>query len=142
MGTHLFAIPLLTVKEVIQRPEVTSVPNMPATFEGMMNLRGQILGVFNVRKKLGAAARDKNEASAEIVVVIESGGVMVGMLVDEVNRVLHATTEMMRTAPLKDNDPAKEFVAAVIQDKANMILILEVSKLLELDKYKMERKAS
>lgn len=141
LGTQLFAVPLLEVKEVIQKPEVTHVPNMPPHFDGMMNLRGQILGVYNVRKKLGAAPREKTEGSAEVVVVIESDGVNVGMLVDEVTRVLHATEGMILAAPLKDDDPAKEFVSSVIKSGEDLVLAVDAGRLLELAKYKAERKA-
>lgn len=141
LGAQLFAVPLLAVKEVIQKPEVTQVPNMPSHFEGMMNLRGQILGVYNVRKKLGAAARDKSELSSEVVVVIESDGVNVGMLVDEVTRVLHAQEGMILPAPLKDNDPAKEFVTSVIKENEDLVLAVDAGRLLELSKYRAERKA-
>lgn len=71
LGTQMYAVPLLTVKEVIPKPEITSVPNMPSHFEGMINLRGQILGVFNVRKKLGAKPEAVLEKSHDVVIVIE-----------------------------------------------------------------------
>lgn len=142
LGNQLFAVPLLTVKEVIQKPEVTQVPNMPAHFEGMMNLRGQILGVYNVRKKLGAPSREKTEASAEVVVVIESQGVNVGMLVDEVTRVLHAKEGMIRAAPLKENDTAKEFITSVIEADKELILTVDAGRLLELEKYRTDKKAA
>ena len=142
LGTQLFAIPLLTVKEVIQKPEVTQVPNMPPHFDGMMNLRGQILGVYNVRKKLNAVTRDKGETSAEVVVVIESQGVNVGMLVDEVTRVLHAQEGMILPAPLKENDPAREYIVSVIQADSDLVLTVNAGRLLELDKFKGEKKAS
>ncbi len=142
LGNQLFAIPLLEVKEVIQKPEVTQVPNMPAHFEGMMNLRGQILGVYNVRKKLGASAREKAEATAEVVVVIESAGVNVGMLVDEVTRVLHAAGDMILPAPLKENDPAREYVTSVIKTGEDLILAVDAGQLLELAKHRNEKKAA
>ncbi len=136
LGGQLYAIPLLTVKEVIQKPEVTLVPNMPVHFEGMMNLRGQILGVFNVRKKLSAKARDKDDTYQEVVVVIEQMGVNVGMIVDEVTRVLHAQEDMIRPAPLKEDDPARAFIGSVIQTGDDLVLTVNVGQLLDLAKYK------
>ena len=141
LGGQLYAIALLTVKEVIQRPEVTAVPNMPVHFEGMMNLRGQILGVFNVRKKLGAKPRENHEGTSEVVVVIESQGVSVGMIVDEVTRVLHATDSMVRPAPLKSDDPARAYIGSVIQADQDLVLTVNVNELLDLKKYKELEKA-
>jgi purine-binding chemotaxis protein CheW len=133
LGEQLYAIPLLTIKEVIQMPEVTAVPNMPAHFEGMMNLRGQILGVFNLRKKLALKA---SEGGAHVVMVIEEQNVNVGMIVDEVTRVLHPDENMLKPAPLKDNDPANEFIKSVIQTGQDLVLTVDLVKLLDLNKYK------
>ena len=134
MGDQLFALPLLIVKEVIQKPDVTSVPNMPSHFEGMINLRGQILGVFSIRKKLGAKAKTADEVKNEVVVVIEDAGVNVGMIVDEVTRVLHATPDSLKPAPLKEGDPAKPYIVSVIQTEQDLVLTIDVNKLLDLEK--------
>lgn len=141
LADQLFAVPLLSVKEVIQKPEVTAVPNMPQQFEGMMNLRGQILGVFNVRKKLGAKPKPA-EVRNEVVMVIDQLGVNVGMTVDEVTRVLHPNQNMIRSAPLKDDDPAKAYINSVIQTGEDLVLIVDVVELLELSKYSSTRKAA
>lgn len=139
LGDNLFAIPLLHVKEVIKRPEISQVPNMPAHFEGMLNLRGQILGVFNVRQRLGAKKKDAAESMTDVVVVVDQNGVQVGMIVDEVTRVLHATQEMIKEAPLKEGDPARKFVNSVIQSSDELVLNISVSDLLELDKYNLAK---
>ena len=136
MGEQLFAIPLMSVKEVIQRPDVTTMPNMPSHFEGMMNLRGQILGVFNVRKKLGSKARPENLTTPEVVVVIEHEGLSVGMLVDEVTRVVHASEEMLKPAPLRSTDAAGRYIRAVIHNEDQMVLTIDVAELLEIEKYR------
>jgi purine-binding chemotaxis protein CheW len=144
---QFFALPLISVKEVIQKPDVTTVPNMPAHFEGMMNLRGKIIGVFNVRKKLGIKrpVAEKGQShdlatpqSPEVVVVVEQNGVSVGMLVDEVTRVIHATSDMLKDAPLKDDDATRKFIVNVIQTKEHMVLSVDVSELLEIEKYRKQ----
>jgi len=141
LGDQLYAIPLLTIKEVIQKPDVTAVPNMPSHFEGMMNLRGQILGIFSVRKKLGAKDRAA-DAGNDVVVVIEQNGTNVGMIVDEVTRVLHPDSNMIRPAPLKENDPAQAFVRSVIQSGEDLILTIDVVQLLDLEKFNLGKKAA
>ncbi len=142
LGDQHYGLPLLEVKEVIQKPEVTQIPNMPTHFEGMMNLRGQILGVFNVRKKLGAKTAEKNPPSHEVVIVIEKNNVSVGIIVDEVSKVLHANESMMRPAPLKEDDPAKKFIGQVIQGENGLVLTLDVDQLLELQKYQQLKAAA
>lgn len=142
LGGRLYALPLLNVKEVIQKPDVTEVPNMPNYFEGMINLRGQILGVFNVRKRIGEKPRDANASSPEVVIVLEHGSVTVGMVVDEVTRVLHPDQNMLQAAPLKEDDPARKYISAVIKMEKDLILIMNIREVFELDKYKAVEKAA
>lgn len=142
LGGQLYAIPLLTVKEVVPKPEITIVPNMPAHFEGMINLRGQILGVFNVRRKLNIKAKDPAAKSSDVVIVIEQMGVSVGMIVDEVTRVLHAEAEKISPAPLKDDDPSRSFITSVIQSEQELVMTIQVDKLLELEKHRAMAKAA
>jgi purine-binding chemotaxis protein CheW len=141
LGTQHFALPLLSVKEVIPKPEITAVPNMPPHFEGMINLRGQILGVFNVRKKLGAKPKE-NLTSTDVVIVIEQQGVSVGMIVDEVTRVLHAEPETIGPAPLKEDDPARHFIGSVIRTNEELIMTIHVTELLDIEKYKKHAKVA
>lgn len=136
LGGQLYAIPLLSVKEVISKPEITMVPNMPSYFEGMINLRGQILGVFNIRKRLSAKQQEANSKFKDVIIVIEQQGVSVGMIVDEVTRVLHANPETIGPAPLKEDDPARRFVSEVIRTAQGLVITILVGTLLDLDKYK------
>lgn len=137
LGDQAFALPLISVKEVISRPEITPVPNMPAHFEGMMNLRGKVIGVFNMRKKLAVRATSERQSeSPEAVIVVEGEDVSIGMIVDEVTRVIHAKPDMLKEAPLKADDPMRKYIINVIQTKDGMILSVDVGELLELKKYK------
>jgi purine-binding chemotaxis protein CheW len=137
LGDQQFALPLISVKEVIQKPEITNVPNMPSHFEGMMNLRGKIIGVFNVRKKMSIKAQEsKTEKSPDVVIVVEKDGISVGMIVDEVTRVIHATADMISAAPVKEGDSTLKYILNVIQTKGDMVLSIDVNELLEIEKYR------
>ncbi len=132
-----FAIPLLTVKEVIPRPEITIVPNMPSHFEGMFNLRGQILGVFSIRKKLGTKPKDSgSDQKHDVIIVIEKDGVSAGVIVDEVNRVINPSDSQIKPAPLKEEDPTSKFFGPVIQLDEELIMTVRIDQVLELEKYK------
>lgn len=141
LGTQLYAIPLLSVKEVIRKPEVTIVPNMPPHFEGMINLRGQILGVFNIKKKLAIKPTDPEEKINEVVIVVEQHGISTGMTVDEITRVLHAEPEKTGPAPLKRDDPAHKFIVSVIQTDKDLVQTIDLAQLLELEKHKAVQSA-
>jgi len=142
LGGQLYAIPLLTVKEVIPKPETTPVPNMPVFFEGMINLRGQILGVYNVRKKLAAKKRDENDKNHEVVIIIDHQGASVGIIVDEVTRVLRSEDHKFTSAPLKEDDPARAFIGDVIQAEGELVMTINVTELLDLNKYNQNLKTA
>lgn len=140
IGTGLFAIPLLSVKEVISRPELTAVPNMPSHFEGMINLRGQILGVYSARRKIGMKTTDKQVQ--EVVVILDVNGVKTGVIVDDVTRVLHVEEAMLREAPIKEEDPAFRYISAVIELEKELIQIINMSALLEVGSGRSKRIAA
>lgn len=137
IGSGLFAIPLLLVKEVISKPELTTVPNMPSHFEGMINLRGQILGVYSARRKIGIKTTD--DRTQEVVVILDVNGVKTGVIVDDVTRVLHVEETMLREAPIKQEDPAFRYISAVIQLEKELIQIINMSALLEVDSGRSKR---
>lgn len=146
IGTGLFAIPLLSVKEVISRPELTAVPNMPSHFEGMINLRGQILGVYSARRKIGVKTTDKElhllHRLQEVVVILDINGVKTGVIVDDVTRVLHVEETMLREAPIKEEDPAFRYISAVIELEKELIQIINMSALLEVGSGRSKRIAA
>lgn len=140
VGTNRFAIPLLSVKEVISKPELTVVPNMPSHFEGMINLRGQILGVYSSRKKIGLKVAD--DSSQEVVVILDIGGTKTGVIVDDVTRVLHTDPGMLREAPIKEDDPAFRYIAGVIEFEKELIQIVNMAALLEVGINRNKRSAA
>jgi purine-binding chemotaxis protein CheW len=142
LNSRLYAMPLLQVKEVIPRPEFTAVPNMPTHFEGMFNLRGQILGVFNVRKRLSEKNKDSSDQSREVVIVMEFDGLSVGMIVDEVTRVLHPKESDMKPAPVSDDDPSRRYMAGVIQSGTDLVVIIKPDQLVDMATNQASKKAA
>ncbi len=142
LSQELYALPLLTVKEVIPKPEITSVPNMPAHFDGMINLRGQILGVYNIKKKLQSKPKETLDHMAEVIIIIEYKGMSLGMIVDEVTRVLLVDSKMISYPPIKSDDHHRQFVGSVIQAGKDLVMTLNINELLELDKFNLTAAAA
>ena len=86
VGKELYGVGIEDVHEIIKVPEITAVPDAPPALEGMINLRGKILPVIDLRRRLRLTetARDKHTR----VLIAESGGRSVGLLVDSVSEVL------------------------------------------------------
>ena len=93
VGDEAYGIPVQRVREIIRVPPITRVPNGPSFLEGVINLRGQVIPVLDLRKHLGIAAEDETRRSR--VVVSELGRHTVGLMVDGVSEVVMvATTEI------------------------------------------------
>lgn len=132
IATQVCAIPLLSVREVISIPEITSLPNMPAFFEGMMNLRGKILGVVDLRKRIFGKKLAATDETREVIVVVETDRGEMGVIVDAVNRVLNIEPKDVVAAPVRDSDPVAKYVEGVIKKSDELVLILNMPKLLDV----------
>lgn len=125
-----FAIPLLKVREVISIPEVTPIPGAPAYFEGIMNLRGQIISVIDLRKKLSMPSSEKAEESA--VIILDYDYFLIGIVVDSVNKVLSVTEEELTEPSIKEKGKKFEFIKAVINSGSYLILCIDIGEVLEI----------
>ena len=85
LGEEKFAIALLEVKEVISCPETTPIPRSPSHFVGVMNLRGQVISIVDLRKKLSIQSTSELE---EAVIILELDGANIGVIVDSINKVI------------------------------------------------------
>lgn len=85
LGEEEFAIPLLSVKEVIAVPETTPIPHTPPHFLGIMNLRGQVISVIDLRKKFSINTKNTEETS---VIILDLKNHFLGVVVDSVTSVL------------------------------------------------------
>lgn len=127
LGTDEFAIPLLSVKEVIGMPELTPIPQSPSHYLGMMNLRGQVISVIDLRVKLGVKSTKNAETS---VVIIDLGENSMGVVVDSVNSVLSPAVDQLSPPPDLAKTPASEFVQSVYRRDDKLVLILDIFKIL------------
>ena len=87
LGEETFAIPLLSVREVIAVPEITRVPQTPAHFMGIMNLRGQVISILDLRTKMGIKVQKTSETP---VIICDLSPLCVGVVVDSIQAVLNA----------------------------------------------------
>lgn len=85
LGEEHYAIPLLQVRELISLPETTSVPFSPKYYVGIMNLRGQVISIIDMRTRLGVQPSESNE---EAVIIVEFGELCLGIVVDNICKVL------------------------------------------------------
>ena len=96
-----FAIPLLSVKEVVAVPKTTKIPFSPDYFLGVMNLRGQVLSIIDLKTRMEMT--EEAESAETAVIIIDLGYTHLGVVVDSINRVIALENEDFSPAPEEVN---------------------------------------
>ena len=133
LGAEDFAVPLLNVREVIGVPECTKLPFTPEYVLGIMNIRGQVITVIDLRKRLGLAIKELTQESA--VVVCENDGVRVGALVDSVNQVLNPKADEIHDKPEVEKNVKSQYVDKLFRRDRYIVSFLDVSKILDVERF-------
>src|ERR1700685_564216 len=91
IGRETYGVPITSLHEIARPPEITAVPDAPDYLEGVINLRGKIVSVMDLRKRFGqkqSALQKKNR-----ILVVEHGGRLAGLIVDSASEVLKIPAE-------------------------------------------------
>lgn len=125
LGGESYAVELLKVKEVITPPEMTPIPKAPAYVCGLMNLRGLVLTVVDLRKKLGITPVAEKQHNA--VIIFDLGDRWVGAVVDSIQRVLNVSTENTKPVPDEGHDKGVHLLGILQHDQKLSLWIDPVS---------------
>jgi purine-binding chemotaxis protein CheW len=123
-----YGLELFKIKEIRGYAPVTPIPNVPAHVRGVMNLRGSVLPVVNLRMKFSLPPIEYNKFT--VIVIAKGGDKMVGLLVDAVSDVLQVTQEAMRAAPDFGSAVDTRFIDGVFQTRERLAVALNLEKLL------------
>ncbi len=134
LGRESYAIPLLSVREVIPTPETTALPNGPAHMVGIMNLRGQIISVIDLRNKLKIKPREKNKEEAVLIVDME--GVSIGLVVDSINKVLSIDASELAEVPEIKSQVNATYIQGVYKGAEKLTIILDIMNILNINEIK------
>lgn len=123
-----YAVEILEVKEIRRYTPTTLVPDAPSYMIGVINLRGTVVPVFDLRMRFGtgAATIDRNTA----IIVVTVGPRNIGIVVDSVTRVLKVSGEMLRPVPQFARSVESTFLLGLIQAGEQLVTWLDVPRLL------------
>ena len=119
-----YALPILDVREVIRLAEITPVPNAPGFVEGVINLRGQIIPVVDLRRRFNLPPQEHGEDTR--IMVTEIGGHVVGLVIDQVNQVIRVNADSIAPPPgLVSQGIGSEYLKGItyLEDKQMVILV-------------------
>lgn len=130
LGHEEFAIPLLKVKEVIGLPETTPIPQAQPHFVGIMNLRGSVISVLDMRTKLSIKPGSHDETT---VIILDLGETNLGVVVDCVNSVIAIPHDQIAPKPLIESSKASDYITGVYRKDEHLVLMLDIGKTLSVD---------
>jgi purine-binding chemotaxis protein CheW len=120
---QFLGLPVPQVQEVIRYQEMTQVPLVPQVIRGLINLRGQIVMAFDLRRRFGMEDRPESERPMNVVVRTDDGAV--SFLVDEIGDVLEVQEESFESPPETLQGPGRELVRGVFKLQDRLMLVLD-----------------
>ncbi len=123
---QFFAVPVQQVQEVIRYQEMTRVPLVPPVIRGLINLRGQIVVAFDLRRRLGYP--DRPDDQKPMNVVVRADGETVSFLVDEIGDVIEVEEDCAEHPPETLRGEMRELVQEVFKLKDHLLLVLDTER--------------
>jgi purine-binding chemotaxis protein CheW len=127
VGRETFGVPIGLVHEILRVPEITSVPDSPACVEGVINLRGKIVPVVDLRKRFGQQPQSNGKKNRVLVAEVE--GKLVGLMVDAASEVLKLPLSEIEQPPSALSGD-QNYVSGVGKMNGRLIILLDLKKIL------------
>jgi len=127
-----YGIGILKIKEIIGMLPITSVPQTPEFVKGVINLRGKVIPVIDLRLKFGMGEIDYTERTCIIVVEIDgqSGTVLIGVVVDSVSEVLNVKGEDVEDTPTFGAQLDTEYILGMAKMEGGVKILLDIDRVL------------
>jgi purine-binding chemotaxis protein CheW len=126
-----YGVEIAYVKEIIKMTPITKVPEMPSFIEGLINLRGDLIGVLDVRKRFGKPSKEHDEETC--IIVLNYGEFTLGMIVDAVQETATIPDERISAPPSAKLSYANQFIRNIGKVGAEVKLLMDVERFLAQD---------
>lgn len=128
LGKEEFSMDILKVQEIIRHMDLTRVPRTPEFVDGVINLRGRVIPVLDLRKRFGLPADEKTNETRIIVVDVDNR--TVGLKVDAVSEVLRLPADTVEPPPSLVTGIESDYIKGVGKLDGRLIILLDVAKIL------------
>ncbi len=129
IGRETYGIPIALVREIVRVPSITAVPNAREYVEGVINLRGKIISVVDLRKRFGEIKVENNKKNR--IVVVEFEGRTVGLVVNSASEVLKLSASEIAPPSSVFIDGEVDYVTGVATLGERLIVLLDLGKVLK-----------
>ncbi len=136
LGSERYGVETSQVKEIIRVEEITRIPNAPEFVEGVINLRGQITTIINLRKRFGMEPKEIDTNTR--IIVFDHGNNTIGMMVDTVNEVKYLSTKDIDVLPsiITSRSDAK-FLKGIGKLPDGLLVLIDLNKVLSEDELEL-----
>lgn len=129
LGDEEFGVDIAQVREIVRLVQITYLPKAPSFIEGVVNLRGQVLAVIDLSKRLNIASKPRSEQSR--IIVVEVSDNTVGMIVDSVSEVLRLSSDRIEEIPdLLETEVPEHYIRGVGKLKDRLLVLLDLDRVL------------
>ena len=135
LGEEMFAIGILSIREIIEYGSLTEVPMTPPFIRGVINLRGAVVPVVDLAVRFGRTARETTKRTCIVILEIESerGRQEMGIVVDAVSEVLEIPTTEIEPPPAFGARVRIDFISGMGKVDGNFVVVLDVDRVLSVD---------
>jgi purine-binding chemotaxis protein CheW len=126
LGNETYAMDISYIHEIIRMKEITFVPRAPHYMRGVINLRGRIVPVMDLRARLGLPTHEETAQSR--IIVVEANGESIGLIVDAVSEVLRLPEDQIEPPIQADNAENANYVSGLGKTNDKLVLLLDVEK--------------
>ena len=129
-----YGLEILKVREIIGLMDITAVPRTPEFVKGVINLRGKVIPIVDLRLKFNMQSVEKTEETC--IIVVDVGNVEMGVIVDKVSEVLDIAAEEIEDSPSFGVDVNTDFILGMGKAGGRVTILLDISKVLTGDDIK------
>lgn len=135
LGGASYGIPILTVLDINGLMEITPIPKTPEFIKGVINLRGKVIPVMDLRLKFGMPAKEYDKQTCIIIVNVSVGGKdkQIGVLVDTVSEVFDIPLTEIEAPPEYGTHSEEGFINGIGKVKGKLVVLLNIEKVLHTD---------
>ena len=129
VGRETYGVPITALHEIVRVPEITAVPDAPDYMEGVINLRGKIVSVLDLRKRFGE--KQVTPSKRNRILVLEHNGRLSGLIVDSASEVLKISEADVEPPPSEFLEGGLNCVTGLGKHQGRLIVLLDMAKLLQ-----------
>lgn len=144
LSEEIFALDIAKVREVLEFDKITKVPQTPDMMRGVINLRGSVVPVIDMRLKFGMGTTEKTVNTCIIIVeiLIDNEMTMIGALADSVQEVIDLEAEQIEPAPKIGTKINSELIMGMGKRDGMFIIILDIEKMFDMDEMAIVKEAA